>query len=182
MGLSAVALWLWWGMASAWAADDPVACTVERAAPPEALSVAWVSPLGKRVGRNGWLTLVPTTELKAFVQGEGRGSVARLLQFVGRRKRSKEPNRRWKVVVFDVRAEQLCRPMLDREGGLEAFGMVSCPERVARFREANDGCGALEDRSDGGEGPAVYRARWRDVVRNGFCVLPAERFVGREDR
>lgn len=182
MGLSGGLLALWLALGAAWGADDPEACTAELPAPPEALSVAWVSPLGQRVGRNGWLTLVPTTELKAFAQGEGRGSVGRLLQYIGRRKRSKEPKRPWKVVVFDVRAEQLCRPLLDREGGLEAFGMVSCPERVARFREDGDGCGTLTDLADGGEGPRAYRARWRDVVRNGFCVLPAERFVGREGR
>jgi hypothetical protein len=57
----------------------------------------------------------------------------------------------------------------------------SCPESTTRFKEAHDGCGTLVDRA-GGEGPTVYRARWRDVVRNGFCVLPAERFVGGQRR
>jgi len=136
-----------------------------------------VSPLGKRVGKNGWLTLTPTQELRSWARAEAGGSVARLLQRVGLRKRSKEPSRPYKVVIFDVRAEQLCRPLGDREGGQEAHGMVSCTERVSRFREDNDSCGTLVDRATGGEGPVVYRARWRDVVRNGFCVLPAERFL-----
>jgi len=139
--------------------------------------VAWVSPLGKKVGKNGWLTLTPTQDLRSWARAEAGGSVARLLQRVGLRKRSKEPKRSYKVVVFDVRAEQLCRPLGDREGGEEAFGMVSCPERATRFKERSDDCGTLEDRATGGAGPVVYRARWRDVVRNGFCVLPAERFL-----
>lgn len=169
MGLIAVFLSLAWG-------QEELSCDRSLEAPPEALSVAWVSPLRRKVGKNGWLTLVPTTELKAFADEHAKGSVARLLQHVGQRKRSSEPSRSYKVVVFDVRAEQLCRPLEDREGGEEAFGMVSCPERVSRFRERTDACGTLEDRA-GGEGPPVFRARWRDVVRNGFCVLPADRFV-----
>lgn len=161
-------------MGLTWAQE--LSCDTELAAPPEALSVAWVSPLGKKVGKNGWLTLTPTQQLRSWARAEADGSVARLLQRMGLRKRSKEPKKAYKVVIFDVRAEQLCRPLGDREGGEEAFGMVSCPEKATRYREANDGCGTLADAA-GGEGPVVYRARWRDVVRNGFCVLPAERFL-----
>lgn len=142
----------------------------------EALSVAWVSPLRRSVGGRRWLTLVPTAELRRWGRDEGRGSVARMLQHLGMRKRSKEPRRRYKVVVFDVRSETLCRPVTDREGGIETGGLASCVESATRLREAHDGCGRVEDLA-GGDATAVFRARWDDVVRNGFCVLPAERFL-----
>ena len=142
----------------------------------EALSVAWVSPLRKTVRGRTWLTLVPTSELRSWAQREGQGSVGRMLQHLGMRKRSKEPRRRYKVVVFDVRAENLCRPLGDREGGVASGGLGSCVESGTRLKEDHDGCGRLVDTSTGAT-TAVLRARWDDVVRNGFCVLPAERFL-----
>ena len=66
----------------------------------------------------------------------------------------------------------------DLDGGVESGGLASCVERATRLQETHDGCGRLIDRSSG-DTRAVYRARWDDVVRNGFCVLPAERFVAR---
>jgi len=156
--------------------EDVQVCDGPWAEVEEALSVAWVSPLRKTVRGRTWLTLVPTAELRAWAQSEGQGSVGRLLQHMGMRKRSKEPRRRYKVVVFDVRAENLCRPVGDREGGVETSGLASCVESGTRLKEAHDGCGRVSDTQSDAT-TAVLRARWDDVVRNGFCVLPAERFL-----
>ena len=39
------------------------------------------------------------------------------------------------------------------------------------------GCGYTVDRASGDPGLVQFRAEWDDLARNGFCVLPAERFV-----
>ncbi len=169
------------GLIAAWAlAGEPVkACEGPWPAPEQALSVAWVSPLRDRAGNNRWLTLTPTAELRAYGRGEAKGSVARVLQHLGARKRSKEPRRAYKVVVFDVPVDALCRPLGDHDGGAELVdGVRACVAQATRLREAHDGCGRLVDHGGGATTP-VFRARWRDVVGNGFCVLPAERFLER---
>ena len=157
-------------------AGEPVSCEGPWPQPDPALSVAWVSPLRKQVGNNGWLTLVPTAEVLQWSKAEARGSVGRMLQHLGMRKRAREPRRAYKVVVFDVRSDVLCRPLLDREAGEDAEGVPACEASGARVGAVDDGCGRVFD-TVAPQSTAVYRARWRDVVANGFCVLPADRFL-----
>lgn len=160
------------------AAEPPVCGDAALPTPPDTLSVAWVSPLRKRARGGTWLALVPTADLRTFVRAEGGGSVARMLQRVGLRERSKEPRRRYKVVVFDVRASDLCRPLVGGVEGELHHGVRACDERRSDPDRATAGCGFTIDRATGAEGSPLYRARWNDVAGAGFCVLPAERFVG----
>jgi hypothetical protein len=128
------------------AARVPDVClTAERPEPGRTISVAWVSPLGRRAGNNKFLEVVPTAELRRTATADG--SLARTLQRLGMRKSSKEPDRRYKVVVFDAPTEQLY------------------------------GCGATVDRATAGAGLPVYGATWATLAADGFCVLPATRFI-----
>ena len=54
---------------------------------------------------------------------------------------------------------------------------TACVERLARPSSDADACGHAVDRATDQPGVEVFRARWRDLAREGFCVLPAERFV-----
>lgn len=119
-------------------------------APGETLSVAWVSPLGQRVGPRGTVEVVRTRDLRAALQDRAGGQLGRMLQLLGLRRSAAPPSRRWKVTVFDVRGADLCRP---------------------------SGCGFTVDRADGSRGLEIFRVRWADAARDGFCVLPAQRFV-----
>ncbi len=153
-------------------------CTVgELPEPPDTVSVAWVSRLPKRARSGSWLHVVPTTELRAFAQQHG--SVARMLQRAGLRRSGKEPKRRYKVVVFDVPAGALCRPVASAAEGEAVSGGLACDERRSDPSRQSPGCGRTADRADGSPGLVLYRARWSDLARNGFCVLPAERFVSK---
>lgn len=157
-------------------ADEPAACEApDLPSPAEALSVAWVSPLRRRAGADRWLVVVPTADLRDFAEGEG---VGRTLQRLGLRRRPTDPRRRWKVVVFDVPAAALCRPLRDRTPGEVVADVATCDERRSAPRGRYDGCGWLEDAADGSPSAVAYRARWRDLAPEGFCVLPMERFVG----
>jgi hypothetical protein len=128
------------------AARVPDAClTAEAPEPGRTISVAWVSPLGRRAGNNKFLEVVPTVELRRAAAADA--SLARTLQRLGMRRSSREPNRRYKVVVFDAPTDQLL------------------------------GCGATVDRATDAAGLPVYGATWATLAADGFCVLPAARFV-----
>lgn len=166
-----IALLLTW---AALAAEPECAAGLE--APPSELSVAWVSRLGKTVGRRGWLDVVRTADLRRLVQANG-GGVARTLQVLGMRRSAREPARRFKITVFDVRRDDLCRPVADVEEGAAVAGVGACADRHGRAGRSRDGCGLTVDRSGSGPGIEVFRVRWDDAARNGFCVLPVERFL-----
>lgn len=164
-------IWLLAGIAAA----QP-ACDVALTAPTAELSVAWVSPLRQKVGRRGWLEVVRTAELRREVASQNR-SVGRMLQLLGLRKRGTEPGRRWKVTIFDVRGADLCRPLAGYEEPATVEGVATCPGRLGRPTRTYSGCGWTTDLADGAPGLETFRIRWEDAARNGFCVLPAERFV-----
>jgi hypothetical protein len=134
------------------AAKVPEVCLAAEAPEPgRTISVAWVSPLRRRAGSHRFLDVVPTAELRRVATSDG--SVARMLQRLGMRKSTREPDRRYKVVVFDARTDDLY------------------------------GCGATIDRgAGGGKGLPLYGATWATLAADGFCVLPATRFVAGDDK
>lgn len=147
-------------------------------APGDHLSVAWVAPRRQRVRRNTELTVVSTVDLRRFV-ADGEVTVGRLLEHVGlRREGRREPRRPYKVLVFDVPRSDLCRPVSTAPAASSWAGVAVCAEPGPR-KPTTDGCGATLDRRTRRPGPALYRSTWGDLVRGGFCVLPAERFVRR---
>ncbi len=164
--------WIWLYLAFA---ADPVSCSeASLETPQQALSVAWVSPVGQAVKRNARVQVVPTADLRSFLATEGDGSVGRMLRRLGMRKRASDPNKRYKVTVFDVSAADLCRP-LDSEDGAALAGVRTCDR--AQLGGHTNGCGTTVDHATGKAGLSLYQASWGDLARNGFCVLPAERFV-----
>ena len=132
--------------ASLAAARVPDAClTAEAPEPGRTVSVAWVSPLGRRAGNKRFLEVVPTVELRRAAAADA--SLARTLQRLGMRRSSREPDRRYKVVVFEATTDRL------------------------------HGCGTTLDHATDGAGLPLYGATWETLAADGFCVLPAARFV-----
>lgn len=142
---------------------------------PDTLAVAWVSPLGKHVSGASWLPLVTTADLRAFAAKNEADDYVRTLQWLGLRSSARPPQRRYKVVVFDVSRESLCRPV----GAGEPSGdeVRRCEDERAAPRAAHDGCGYLTDLRTETPSAPVFSARWEDVSADGFCVLPLERFL-----
>ncbi len=157
--------WLLVGLASA------QTCDLDHFVEPEsALAVAWVSPLGRRA--RGSIPVVRTQDLRRL----GADGFGRALQAVGLRRRDRAPRRPRKVVVFDAVPADLCRPVAGQEEGQDLAGMPSCPVKWSNATRARDGCGYTVDRATGEPGAELFLARWRDLARGGFCVLPADRF------
>ncbi len=152
-------------------------CDAALTTPPESMSVVWVSPLRAKVGSKGWLDVVGTRELREWVSAESGGSVGRLLQYLGLRRSDRDPRRRYKVTIFDATSSDLCRPLNGYEDPAAVEGMVTCPPKLGKVTSTYDGCGFTTDLASQSHGLELYGARWDDVARNGFCVLPADRFV-----
>ncbi len=160
-----------WLVGAALAASDGPSCSVEGlVTPPADVQVAWVSPVRKRVGTNRDVTVVRVEHLRDFVRAE-KADQTRVLQGLGMvGKRAGWRSRRlYKVVIFEVRAEELCRPIDGIEPGAVIGGAGVC--------DRSKGCGRSEDKLVGEEGLEVYEIPWRDAARSGFCVVPMEVYV-----
>lgn len=160
----------WLGAALAASSEGP-ACSVDGlVTPAEDVQVVWVSPVRKRVGANRDVTVVEVRQLRDFIAAE-KADQTRVLQGLGMvGKRAGWRSRRiYKAVVFEVRAEELCRPIEGVEPGAVIGG--------ARVCERSGGCGRSEDRLTGADGLEVFEIPWRDAARTGFCVVPMEVYV-----
>ena len=156
-------------------AQEPCPVT-DFAEPAETLSVAWISPVRDRVGARADITVVRTTDLRDWVGSEAP-SVGRLLQRLGLREESTDPRRRYKVVIFDVSQDALCRPLSTFPQGENVAQVATCDPKNASKIDHYSGCGVLTDRADGSRSFDVYQIEWKEAAKHGFCVLPAERFV-----
>ena len=177
--IALLALLAWAALLSPARAADKAACQLP-AAVPSTLQVAWVSPIREGVGLSGVLDVVRTSDLRALVLAEKRepAAVLRAIGLLGRRQRVR---RDYKVTLFDVKSEWLCRPS-EGPPGEDHAGVPRCEERLQRRgrdlrRSAWTDCGYLTDTADGDRSLDLFRVRWRDAIAGGFCVLPLERFM-----
>lgn len=153
------------------------ACPEPLAELPQTLSVAWVAPVGKKVGVGGWVDVYRTSDLRAWAERSSEPTLGRLLQDLGRRRTNRDPRTPYVVTVFDVERATLCRPLsedhLDR-----ADAVAACDKPGAESRRSP--CGYTVNRVTDDPGLPTLRIRWRDAAARGFCVLPAPRFLGDE--
>ena len=157
-------------LSMAWAA-----CGDGFESPPDVQTVAWISPVRKRVVGRSSLRVIPVAALREAAS-QGNFTTGRLLQLLGERKKARPPRRAWKVTIFEASSGGLCRPVV---GDPAAFvgGVPACPASWSRSNRKDTGCGTTRDRGSSSDGLEMYRARWRDLAPQGFCVLPADRFV-----
>lgn len=141
------------------------------------LSVVWISPLNRRALPRARLTVVPTRTLRTWIN-ERDADVPRLLAGLGLRKPQRRIRRPWKAVIFEVDADQLCRPTEGLAPTERASdGALTCPHGARGIRARHDHCGRLVDLVSAKPSLPAYHTRWRDASTRGFCVLPLERFV-----
>lgn len=162
----------------------PSACQ-PLASVPETLQVAWLSRRDRNVSAGTLLEVVRAADLRAWIRDSDRTPL-RLLQAAGMAGRkatttSRVAERDYKVVVFDVRRDWLCRP-LDLEGtGLDLGGVPACAQADAgplrRHRRGYTGCGYTLDTGSSTRGLDVFRVAWNDAVSQGFCLFPLSRFL-----
>jgi len=173
--LSVALLWAAVSVASGQGLDGVPACASLQP-PPAHLQVAWVSPVRKRVWGRSTLSVVRVSELRTFVQADGADQ-ARTLQAIGAIGRRGRVRKRYKVTLFDVSADQLCRPVEHTIEGEDSDGLPACGGSRQSGVRHDTGCGTTLDTAVDAPGFDLYRVLWRDAARNGFCVMPLERFL-----
>ena len=159
--------------------DGAYACEPLTAVP-DTLSVAWVSEVPAGATDTTWLPVVQLTSLRAYVEKSTRDATT-VLRGLGLLSRTQPVRAPYKVTVFEVPKTVLCRPM-DAEAGSEVEGIAVCAESEQRAGPGTkaasySGCGYGTDLGAGVRGLDEFRVRWGDAVRQGFCVLPWERFL-----
>ena len=147
--------------------------------PPEAVQVAWISPLRQRAQAGTWLSVVRVADLRSWIRAR-QPDQERLLQAMGIWGRGGDGpfrHHRWKVTVFDVRTALLCRPVEYATEVETVDGVAACPSARQKGVRYDTGCGTTHDGATGEPGFDLFRIRWRDASASGFCVLPLERFL-----
>ena len=78
----------------------------------ESVQVAWISPVRQRVSSDRYMEVVRLADLRAWVKKNGDDQ-ARLLQALGLvgKRAGWRSEMDWKVTIFDVRADWICRPI-----------------------------------------------------------------------
>lgn len=160
-----------WLAAAAMGSD---ACSEALAELPEDLSVAWVAPVGRKVGVGGWVDVFRTSDLRRWAEESSEPTLGRLLQDLGRRRSNRDPRTPYVVTVFDVPRDALCRPLADEHLD-RATTVPPCEKPGSEARKSP--CGYTENKVTGQPGLPTFRVRWRDAAAQGFCVLPAARFL-----
>lgn len=150
---------------------------------PESLQVAWVSRASKRVRGGSVMEVVRVADLRAWIRDNGADK-GRLLQGLGMAPRdaTKKAAKDWKITIFDVRSEWMCRPIDGAPAAEDRSGAVTCDEKAAKplwsHKKGYSGCGYTLDTGSSTRGLDVYRVTWGAAAAYGFCVMPLDRFLG----
>ena len=140
--------------------------------------VVWFSPTWEGASSRRNLEVFELTDVQAWVQRTAPDK-KRLLQKLGqigaRGWWSGWLN--WKVVIFDVEASSLCRPIRGGEEGKVVNGVPICHARLSRGGGRFTGCGYSRDSLTGARGIDHFKIPWSVASQWGFCVMPLERLL-----
>ena len=151
---------------------------------PEAIQVAWVSPVGVTVRSNQAIEVVHLQSMQTWISTQDATPTELLKQLGMVSERASDVNSaKYKVTIFDVESNSLCRPIQVSEGDeLQVAGLAVCSEKKTKpsqlyTRFGYTGCGYTKNSSTSDRGFDVYRVTWKEASKWGFCVLPLERFL-----
>ncbi|MEL6345977.1 MAG: hypothetical protein AAFV53_22895 [Myxococcota bacterium] len=150
----------------------------------ESLQVAWISPVKQKVRGGTMIEVVQVRDLRAWIRNNSpeEPRVLQMLGMHGRATATADDRRDYKITIFDVRREWLCRPL---EGGTPGTDVSNVPVCAVREQQAADkhhedgftGCGYSMDTMSSTRGMDVFRVEWAQASEWGFTVMPLERFL-----
>ena len=159
---------------SAWACEEvsPV---------PSSLQVAWISPLSRTARAGTALEVVRVQDLRGWIRTNS-SDPDRVLQALGMLERGESASTEYKITIFDVQSESLCRPISAADPGEDVGGVAACMERSDRHTDRDPragftGCGYTLDTHASVRGMDVFRVPWSEASAWGFCVMPLDRFL-----
>ena len=152
---------------------------------PEAIQIAWVSPVKEQARSKEMIEVVHLQALQQWMDAE-EATAKQVLHHLGmlpkRSRRTIDPDA-YKIVIFDVESTSLCRPISIDEQSTVAIvdGLSVCSQRAKPSkwysRYGYTGCGYTWDTQSQSKGLDVYRVSWQEASQWGFCVLPLSRFL-----
>jgi len=152
---------------------------------PDTFQVAWISPVDQQIAQNGLMEVVRVRDLRTWSLEHSDDSVEdktnALLHSLGILERDETPEEAYKVTLFDVQPEWLCRPMREIPADNIVEGVGACTRRQAKsisgHKAGYTGCGYSMDTTASTRGLDVFRIPWATASSQGFCVLPLDRFI-----
>lgn len=155
------------------------ACEAPRAVS-DSMQVAWISPVRQTVGAKTMISVVRTADFRTLVGAKDRDPTA-ILRAIGMLGPKQKLAKDYKITLFDVKAEWLCRPIPGAEGELVA-GLRRCDKKyqdrdASTHPKAWTDCGYLVDVLSGKRTLDLYRLEWSAAATWGFCVMPLQRFL-----
>lgn len=149
---------------------------------PASTQVAWISRRSRRVPSGKVIEVVRVSDLRSWIRENGADET-RLIQGLGMapRKGGFASRYEYKVTIFDVQAEWLCRPIPGAADGADSDGVAVCGDADAKplghHKPGYTGCGYTLDTAASNRGLDVFRIRWSEASAWGFCVMPLDRFI-----
>jgi hypothetical protein len=165
-----------WIILSQMAAAKPICAAVEPVA--DRTQVVWLSPTWQSAGSRRNLEVFELADVQAYVKRAGPDKV-RMLQKLGQigSRGWWSGWMEWKVVIFDVEASSLCRPLRGGEPGEVVGGVPICHKRLQSGGARFTGCGYSKDTQTGARGLDHFRIPWSVASQWGFCVMPLDRVL-----
>ena len=155
---------------------NPTCAALEPVA--ERTQVVWFSPTWEGAGSRRQMEVFELADVQTWVK-KNKPDKVRLLQKLGQ----VGPNGwwrgwlDWKVVIFDVEAKNLCRPIRGGEPGQLVDGVAICHARLQSGGARFTGCGYSKDTYKSTRGLDHFRVPWSEASQWGFCVMPLERLL-----
>lgn len=140
--------------------------------------VVWVSPTHESADSRRYLEVVELSDLQEWI-GRSRPDKVRVLERLGLVPQGGglRSNLEWKVTIFDVVPDDLCRPVRGALPGASVQGVAACEEDLQRGGPRFTGCGYTLDTATDSKGFDAFRVRWMEASKWGFCVMPLERLL-----
>ena len=152
---------------------------------PEAIQIAWISPVQEQARAKEMIEVVRLQDLQQWMDTE-QADAKQVLHHLGmlpkRSRRTIDPDA-YKIVIFDVESDSLCRSIeqSDDSSITTINGLAVCTDRAkpAKFysRYGYTGCGYTWNTQAQLQGLDAYRISWQEASKWGFCVLPLSRFL-----
>ena len=123
-------------------------------------------------------------DLRLWVH-KNNADTKKLLEHLGMRSKNDRsiPNPAdYKITIFDVQRERICRPMTTGTEGDLVSNVAICGEKQNKakswtHRHGFTGCGYAINSSTRKRSLDVFRVQWIDASALGFCVFPMARFL-----
>ena len=163
-------------------ANEPVCGSLSE--PPELFQVAWIAPVTERAWSSEHIEVVRLVDFRTWVREEEADakSVLHAVGMLSEQSQSEILANDYKITVFDVKSDWLCRPIKSFEEGELRAGIPICHTKEQRWatwtrRHGFTGCGTIQNTASEGPQFEVFRIPWGQAITWGFTTMPLDRFL-----